>query len=203
MKKIAYLVGIVIVFAIIYYSMGGGGNDQAYMEKVADVRAERVRFLKSSEQSPFQQFDKKYQPVSYFEIDSKYKVRANLERISSPVRMAVQNSDGTSITYSKFAYATFKLEGQDLRLLILKPAGFGALPNTYFTAFADDTSGESTYGGGRYLDLEIGKSDNIEIDFNLAYNPYCAYVSEYSCPLPPAENVLPLKIEAGEKAFDH
>ena len=59
MKKIAYLVGIVIVFAIIYYSMGGGGNDQAYMEKVADVRAERVRFLKSSEQSPFQQFDKK------------------------------------------------------------------------------------------------------------------------------------------------
>ena len=202
MKKIAYLAGIIVLFVIVYYSLDGSDNNQAYREKVADVRAERVRFLKSSEQSPFQQFDKKYQPVSYFEIDPKYKVRANLERISSQVRMAVQNSDGTATTYSKFAYASFKIDDQPFKLLILKPAGFGALPNTYFTAFADETSGSLTYGGGRYLDLEIGKSDNIEIDFNLAYNPYCAYVSEYSCPLPPAENVLPLKIEAGEKAFE-
>lgn len=203
MKKIAYIAGIIILLTIIYYSLGGGDNQQAYREQVADVRAERVRFLKSSEQSPFQQFNKKYEPVSYFEIDAKYKVRANLERISSPIRMAVQNSDGTTSTYSKFAYASFKLDGQPYKLLILKPAGFGALPNTYFTAFADDTSGDTTYGGGRYLDLEIGKSDNIDIDFNMAYNPYCAYVSEYSCPLPPAENILPVKIEVGEKAFTH
>ena len=203
MKKIAYFAGIIVLLVIIYTSLSGGNNDQSYRESVADVRAERVRFLKSSEQSPFQQFDKKYQPVAYFPIDAEYKVRANLERIQSPTRIAVQNSDGSSTTYSRFAYAKFKLAGQELRLLILKPAGFGALPNTYFTAFADNTSGDTSYGGGRYLDLDIGKSDNIEIDFNLAYNPYCAYVEEYSCPFPPPENVLPLKIEAGEMAYPH
>lgn len=203
MKKIAYFAGIIVLLVVIYTSLTGGSNDQSYREAVADIRADRVRFLKSSEQSPFQQFDKKYQPVAYFPINSEYKVRANLERIQSPTRMAIQNSDGTTTTYSRFAYAHFKLEGQDLRLLILKPAGFGSLPNTYFTAFADDTSGSTTYGGGRYLDLDIGKSDNIEIDFNLAYNPYCAYVEEYSCPFPPPENVLPLKIEVGEKSYPH
>ncbi len=203
MKKIAYFAGLLVLFFIFYYSFDGQDNHQTYRRQVAGIRAERVRFLKSSQQSPFVQFDKKYQPVSYFDIAPDYKVRANLERISTPTRLSVQNSDGTSTTYSKFAYARFKLHDQSLRLLILKPTGFGALPNTYLTAFADETSGTTTYGGGRYLDLEIGKSDNIAIDFNLAYNPYCAYVMEYSCPLPPVENILPIKIEAGEKAFPH
>jgi len=202
MKKLLFILIPVAAVAIIFYSLSGN-SDEAYITKVADTRAERVRFLKTSEQSPFTQFDLKYEPLSFFTIDPSYKVRANLERIQSPTRVMIQSSDGTSAPYSKFAYASFKLQGQSFKLLILKPAGFGALPNTYFTAFADDTSGESTYGGGRYLDLQIGKSDNIEIDFNLAYNPYCAYVSEYSCPLPPAENVLPLRIEAGEKDYNH
>lgn len=204
MKKIVYLAGIIILFAIIFYSLGGGGDNlKAYREKIADIRADRVKYLKTSDQSPFQQFKKTYQPVQFFGIDPSYKVRANLERITSPSRMSIQNSDGTASTYSKFAYANFELQGHTLKLLILKPAGFGALPNTYYTAFADKTSGESSYGGGRYLDLDIGKSDNIEIDFNLAYNPYCAYVKEYSCPLPPSENILPLKIEAGEMIYSH
>lgn len=183
--------------------MMSGDNDQAYRQDVADVRGERIRYLKNAKESPFQQFDVKFLPVEFYPIDARYKVRANLNRIQSPTRMTVQNSDGTTSSYSRFAYAEFKLEGQPLKLLILKPAGFGSLPNTYFTAFADDTSGKTSYGGGRYLDLEIGKSDNIVIDFNLAYNPYCAYVTEYSCPLPPAENILPLAIEAGEKDYNH
>ncbi|WP_421872552.1 DUF1684 domain-containing protein [Marinoscillum sp.] len=203
MKKLIYLIAIAGLLAIIYYSLNSESGNAAYTQKVADVRAERVRYLKNSEQSPFQQSAEKYQPLAYFPIDTKYKVRANLERIQSPTRMAIQNSDGTTTTYSKFAYAVFQIDGQQMRLLILKPSGFGALPNTYFTAFADDTSGSSSYGGGRYLDLDIGKSDNIEIDFNLAYNPYCAYVKDYTCPLPPSENILPVKIEAGEKDYPH
>lgn len=199
MKKLLYFLFPIVIILIVFSLTNQ--SDSGYQEQVADVRAERIRFLKNSKDSPFHQFDIKYKPLEFFDIDQKYKVRANLERIQNPSRITVQNSDGSSSPYVKFAYASFKLEGQSLKLLILKPAGFGALPNTYLTAFSDDTSGNTSYGGGRYLDLDISKSDNIQIDFNLAYNPYCAYIKEYSCPLPPAENVLPIAIEAGEKVY--
>lgn len=202
MKKILYLALIIAIFAIAYSTMSGG-DDSSYIQQIADKRAERVRYLKTSDNSPFQQYDLPFYPLSFFQIKSEFRVRANLERIESPTRVMIQSSDGSSAPYTRFAYAHFKIEGQPLKLLILKPAGFGALPNTYFTAFADATSGTSTYGGGRYLDLDIGKSDNITIDFNNAYNPYCAYTSEYACPLPPPENVLPVAITAGEKDYNH
>lgn len=199
MKKLAYFLFPILIIVMVFSL--SHQTDSGYRQQVADVRAERIRYLKNSKESPFHQFDLPYRPLEFFSIDARYKVSANLERIASPVRIMVQNSDGSSSPYVKFAYASFHLDGQALKLLILKPAGFGALPNTYLTAFSDQTSGNTSYGGGRYLDLEIGKSDNIVIDFNLAYNPYCAYVKEYSCPLPPTENILPVAIEAGEKDY--
>lgn len=200
MKKLVFILIPAVLIIWIGHSLSDS-TDSNYRQQVADIRAERIRFLKNSKESPFQQFNIKYQPPAFFPVDATYKVRADLERIQNPGRTIIQNSDGSSAPYLKFAYATFQLKGQSLKLLILKPAGFGALPGTYLTAFSDATSGSTTYGGGRYLDLEIGKSSNIDIDFNLAYNPYCAYTKEYSCPLPPPENVLPLSIEAGEKAY--
>ena len=71
-----------------------------------------------------------------------------------------------------------------------------------FIPFADSTSGEDTYGAGRYLELGEIKNDRVVIDFNYAYNPYCAYSIDFSCPLPPAENYLAVAIEAGEKNYD-
>ncbi len=203
MRKIVFIIIPIAIIAIIGYTLSDDSTDQAYANRVADVRAERIRYLKSSQQSPFVQHKIKYRPLTFYPIDADYKVRANLERIISPTRLQIANSDGSLDTYQKFAYATFTLNDQSHKLLILRQAGFGTLPNAYFTAFADKTSGEDTYGAGRYLDLEIGKSDNIMIDFNLAYNPYCAYTAKYSCPLPPAENLLPIAVMAGEKDYNY
>jgi uncharacterized protein len=141
-----------------------------------------------------------YQPVVFFPIDADYKVAGKLERLSKREIVSLTNSDGSIVKYIKFARASFKLKGEEHSLLILKPLGFG---NQYLTAFGDETSGETTYGGGRYLDLLIGKSDLIEIDFNKAYNPYCAYVADYLCPLPPKENFLSVPVEVGEKNYPH
>lgn len=201
MRKFLYFL-VPAIIIIVIYSITGGASDEAYVEQVKKIREDRIKYLKTADGSPFQQFDVEFQSLDFYPIDRKYKVRAKLERIGPVQRLIIQNSDGSSTTYNKFAYATFNLLGQQHRLLILKPAGFG-VANTYFTAFADDTSGETTYGGGRYLDLEIGKSDNIEIDFNLAYNPYCAYAAGYTCPLPPSENLLTVAVEAGEKDYNH
>ncbi|MFK7952410.1 MAG: DUF1684 domain-containing protein, partial [Ekhidna sp.] len=141
-----------------------------------------------------------YQEVEFFTVKPEFKVSATLDRLSKREVVSITNSDGSVVKYIKFARARFKLNGEEHSLLILKPLGFG---NQFLTAFGDETSGESTYGGGRYLDLVIGKSDRIEIDFNKAYNPYCAYMADFLCPLPPKENFLSVSIEAGEKNYPY
>lgn len=200
MKKIiSFLIPVVLVVLVYSYV---NDNQETYQQIVREKRSERIQYLKTSDQSPFQLFNVPFDSLSFFPINSDYRVRATIERIKGGSSLEISNSDGTTSRYQRYAYANFKLNGADQRLLILKPAGFGSM-NTYFTGFADNTSGLSTYGGGRYLDLEIGKADWLEIDFNLAYNPYCAYVSGFSCPLPPAENILSVAIEAGEKDYTH
>lgn len=103
-------------------------------------------------------------------------------------------SDGNEEVYDKFAHAVFKLNGETCRLLVVK------LENTYSILFRDGTSGKETYGGGRYLELDPAQltSNGAIVDFNNAYNPYCAYNPTYSCPIPPAENTLSVPVKAGE-----
>jgi hypothetical protein len=100
-----------------------------------------------------------------------------------------------------YAYAAFEISDQPCRLLILEiidPAYKGKL----FLAFADATSAVETYGAGRYLDVEAVRGANsILLDFNKAYNPYCAYNDSYSCPFPPRENLLEVAIKSGEKNY--
>ena len=199
MKKLFYFLGpiVIIIFA---YTIFRTGEDEDYINKIEEERASRIKFLKVSDASPFQLYDKEFSEPEYYPISADYRVNAKLERFQTRERMTIQNSDGSETQYQKFAYAIFSHKGQQHLLLILKHMNMGAI-SQYFTGFADNTSGNDTYGGGRYLDLEIGKSDNIVIDFNLAYNPYCAYVDEYQCPFPPKENVLSIRIEAGEKDY--
>ena len=106
--------------------------------------------------------------------------------------------------YNKFGKTVFKLNGKKYTLAIyqnvdlVNTAGY---EDYLFIPFKDLTNGEDTYGGGRYLDLKIPEGETILIDFNRAYNPYCAYNHNYSCPIPPFENHLKVKIEAGVKKY--
>ncbi len=196
MKKIAFILIPVILVAYVIWQSAEGSDE--YIQSIETHWNDRHDFFRTSEASPFLQNNIPYEPVQFFKPDPKYKVSARLDRLSSRETLKIANSDGTNTTYLKYARANFKLEGKEHSLLILKALGFGS---QYFTAFSDETSAITTYGGGRYLDLLIGKSDRVEIDFNKAYNPYCAYVPEYLCPLPPRENFLSVAIEAGEKDF--
>jgi len=87
-----------------------------------------------------------------------------------------------------------------LRLFVYKSAE-DPFARSLFIPFSDETSGSETYKAGRYLDLEEQGGDDYELDFNLAYNPYCAYNDQYTCPIPPRENKLPIRILAGEKNY--
>ncbi len=191
-----------LALIVIFLSLGfcGGNSSDVYLRELATFRNNKHDFFKNSKGSPFVQKGIEYKGASYFGGNTKYKVNARLNRLSKREILTLSNSNGTNANYLKFAMTNFKLAGQEHTLLLLKTPGFG---NQYLMAFADQTSGITTYGGGRYLDLIIGKSDRIEIDFNKAYNPYCAYSPEFLCPLPPRENILSVAIEAGEKTYDY
>ena len=106
-----------------------------------------------------------------------------------------------TVTNEALAYLYAKLFFHPDKEKITEELIKGYYENYLFIPFRDITSGDETYGGGRYLDFRIPETDSVTIDFNLSYNPYCAYNHKYSCPIPPAENSLPVKILAGEKTY--
>jgi uncharacterized protein len=111
--------------------------------------------------------------------------------------LTIPTSDGDERRYARAFTIRFAVEGQPAELVLLGREGDAGL----FLPFRDATSGNESYGAGRYLDLEPPAEGRVHIDFNLAYNPYCAYDDAYSCPLPPPENWLRLPIRAGEAAY--
>jgi uncharacterized protein (DUF1684 family) len=106
--------------------------------------------------------------------------------------------------YVKYGEATFKLDGKEDQLNIYQSLSLREKPaykDYLFLPFTDETSGKESYSGGRYIDLTIPKGNKIIIDFNKAYNPYCAYNHKYSCPIPPKGNHLNIAIKAGVKRY--
>ena len=109
----------------------------------------------------------------------------------------MQTSDGTAKHYVRAGRLNFTVDGQQVRLAVFKDVARGR----YFLPFRDATSGKESYGAGRYLDPKLRPDGKLVVDFNYAYNPYCAYGDGWSCPIPPLENFLKVPIAAGEKTF--
>lgn len=198
MKKIWFV--LIPLVIIVFVMTQSGSSDVAYHQEVMLFWDDREDFFRTSKASPFIEKGVEYNKISYYQPNPDFKVNGTLTRFKKRETVTLENSDGTTTTYLKFATVDFKINGQACELLVLKALGFG---NQYLLAFGDGTSGDSTYGGGRYLDIVIGKSDLVTLDFNKAYNPYCAYFDDFTCPLPPRVNLLDVPIEAGEKNYEY
>lgn len=168
-----------------------------YEEFIANDRKETHEFMNESEDSPFAGADSTI-VLNYYPPNEKFKVIATIERLTAGGQLTLGTSDGVPRVYNKHAFLNFKLDEKKQRLLVLK----GEDTESLFLGFADLTNDKATYGGGRYINLNFSEqADKITLDFNLAYNPYCEYNAEYSCPLPPLENYMKIAIEAGEKLY--
>ena len=137
--------------------------------------------------------------LNYYPPNEEYRIQADFTRIASPVTITLSTNDGKKRGYLEYGYAEFEMRGIRNRLLVLQMEE--PYEDKLFIPFADETSTLETYGAGRYLEAEKPSGDFIELDFNLSYNPYCAYSGEYSCAFPPRENLLSVAIEAGEKKY--
>ena len=201
-KNIVILLVVVIVAITMFYSFQGSQDDTAYVIETEKEREEKDRFMRSSPESPFAKSEDVYNGLKYYPPDIRYRIIATLIPVEQKKPVILTTNDGKEQHYVEYAYAEFKLGGVLNKLLILEIAGMDPFAGKLFLAFGDETSAGQTYGAGRYLDvIKTPGSSTIKLDFNLAYNPYCAYDNSYSCPLPPRENILSIPIEAGEKNY--
>lgn len=203
MKRNTVVIALIIVVLgiIIISSLTSGEENEAYVARIEQEREEKDRDMRIAEDSPFAPDSVEYNGLNYFSVDRDYKIKAKLEMITDKKIVTLPTSEGDKKQYLEFAYAIFDLNDKTNRLLILETVG-GEFDGMLFLAFGDATSAGDTYGAGRYLELEKAGENSITIDFNQAYNPYCAYTDGFSCPFPPRENLLEVPIRAGEMNYD-
>ena len=146
-----------------------------------------------------------FEGLEYFPIDSTYRVVARVVRIADKDSLEMATTSTRISVYDVYAELHFELQGKPQVLEVYQSHQLRetrAYANYLFLPFRDPTNGRTTYGGGRYMDLEIPEGDTMVLDFNKAYNPYCAYASGFSCPLVPPTNRLSVQVLAGVKAYE-
>ena len=181
---------------------GPGAPDQsAQLKDIADRRTATERFMREGEESPIPANKRDtLLPLKYFEPDLSYSTAAQLDLTEAGKRPVAEmpTSTGKIARYERVGVLRFTLKGSQYTLGAFVPEGTQRI-SELFVPFADETSGTETYAAGRYLNLEPTSTGLYQIDFNFAYNPYCAYNKEYECPYPPPGNRLKVPIRAGEK----
>lgn len=167
------------------------------MSELELLRKEKDEFFSDHPQSPIPHEDQHgFDGLSYFDENAVLDMELPLTP-GDESEVIVGTSDGAQRVYQRAGTAEFELEGEAVTVTLLSTVGHPG----FFVPFRDATSGKESYGAGRYLDLEYAVDGMVKIDFNLAYNPYCAYNDAYSCPLPPYENWLTVPIPAGERDY--
>lgn len=161
--------------------------------------------FKDATQSPLKDKDREiFRGLDFFKYDSIYVVNATLKLTPNEKPFKMKTTTERLPEYVKYGVVTFDLKGKSHQLNIYQNLGLLSKPgyeDYLFLPFLDNTNGEDSYAGGRYVECRIPNGSQLIIDFNTAYNPYCAYNEKYSCPIVPRENYLDVKIEAGVKAF--
>ena len=194
-----------ILIGLFSLSLFGQSNNGSFKEEVKQFQQELNDQYSDSAHSPLLDKDRlNFNGHDFFEPNPVFYVQAKFKRTKNEEVFEMKTSTSRRPTYKKYGEIKFKINGKKFKLNIYQNQRLmnnELYANHLFLPFTDLTNGEESYGGGRYIDLTISDSKTMIINFNKAYNPYCCYNSRYSCPIPPKENHLNIKVTAGVKAF--
>jgi uncharacterized protein (DUF1684 family) len=166
------------------------------MSELDEFRREKDHFYKTERQSPLSPAQKRaFTGLKYFPENPDLALELEAEIFDDPQEVNMQTSTGDIQSYTRYGQVTFSVEGQPARLTLYRSE------DGFFLPFVDALAPHETYGAGRYLEPQLLAGNIFWIDFNYAYNPYCAYNENWSCPITPAENRLKVPIRAGEMNF--
>jgi uncharacterized protein len=195
MKKTLLFLFILLTSPLLYA--------QQYEKEMNQYRKKKNKEVKSKVFSPN---NLKFKKLNYFSPNEKWKVEASFKRTENEAKFKMPTTTSRLPEYVKYGELTFEIEGKTYQLSVFQSLDLikqKDYVDYLFIPFTDLTCGDESYSGGRYLELRLPqiKENKVILDFNLAYNPYCAYHEGYSCPIPPRENNLAIRIEAGEKIY--
>ncbi len=204
MKKLSFLFLILSLFL----------NAQTEKENIASIKKFQkelnTEYLNPKETPLRGDNLKNFKKHPFFPINLKYRVTAKFVKTENPVPFELPTSSGKFKQYQEYGKATFELDSESFTLTLYQSLDLMKMEKYkgyLFLPFRDETNQKETYGGGKYMDLKIPIGNEIVLDFNKSYQPYCAYNAfDYNCPIVPAENKLPIRIEAGvmyEDVYHH
>lgn len=195
---------IILILLIGSITIGYGQSS----DKIKSIEEFQVRIntdFKDPDESPLSAKDlRNFEALEFFDIDTSFSLTAQFVRTPGEAPFEMPTTTSRKPVYVKYGEVYFQLHAKTIKLNIYQNQELTEQPeyeDYLFLPFTDKTNGETTYSGGRYLDIRIPEGDSIILDFNKAYNPYCAYNGSYSCPVPPSENNLTIEIPVGVKAF--
>ncbi|RMF30217.1 MAG: DUF1684 domain-containing protein [Bacteroidetes bacterium] len=179
--------------------------DTSYLREIELHRKQYLLQFLAVEPSPLK--EDALNRIRFFPPDPRYRVRCRFEPLSEAAPLRLPTFDGREEWFLPYGTLTFELEGRTHRLIVFQSFRMRHVPGLrerLFLPFRDRTNGRSTYPGGRYLDLLTSdiQDGTVWLDFNLAYNPWCAYDERFTCPIPPKSNHLDVEIRAGEMKFE-
>jgi uncharacterized protein (DUF1684 family) len=168
------------------------------MNPLDQFRAQKDDFFRHDRQSPLTADQRReFTGLKYYPENPALRLASQIEEYPDKETVTMITSTGSAQEYLKHGHFSFEVNGEIATLQVYQDPEGG----TFFLPFVDATAPDETYGAGRYLDIELIEDSRFLIDFNYAYNPYCAYNERWSCPITPAENRIPVPIRAGEKIY--
>ncbi len=199
MKSIILFLATFLVFGPLLAQIDSAVYD------IEQHRKKQEEEMRDPEKSPLdKKLRKKFKGLNYYPINLDYRLKAIFVKTENPTLFKMKTTTSRLPEYQKYGEVHFKLDGQDWVLEVYQSPEISKRPgyeDYLFIPFTDETNGIDTYEVGRYIEFRIPTSNQVILDFNKCYNPYCSYGSGYSCPIPPEVNRLPLKIPAGEMKY--
>lgn len=192
-----------MVLAVFLFSGCSSSSEDAYREEIVKLRKEKNKKFAHASESPLLKEDvDHFVGLQYFPVDSTYRLQAKFSPAPHKKTIEMPTTTDRTPLYYTLGTAEFSIKDTLCRLVIYQEVEDST---ELFIPFNDYTNGAESYGGGRYLDLELKdiNEGTILLDFNKTYNPYCAYNYKFSCPIPPDTNMLNIAIRAGEKSYKH
>ncbi len=202
-KYLVYTLALSSLF--LFFSCGKSytPEQQKYISGIEKFRQEKDGYMKNNPDSPFNQDSTAhFEPLKYYDVNPDFVFKSKLYEYPEKDTISVFGTKGEERKSVRYGYVVFNYKNKDYKINVYKTDSKNG--QVYYSIwFTDKTTGNETYGVGRYLDFDLNEDkDHIyTIDFNLAYNPYCSYSARYSCAIPTKEDHIDVAIEAGEKNF--
>lgn len=208
MRQVCSKMKRTLLLLIFFFALNNAmAQGKTVIQEIKDFQEDLTSSFRDPETSPLTAEDQKsFVALDFYPIDTNFRVEAKFIRTPMEVPFEMPTTTERRPLYVKYGEVYFQLEGREFRMNIYQNLELISKPeyvDYLFVPFTDLTNGKGSYSGGRYIDTRIPLGKKIVLDFNKAYNPYCAYNGKYSCPIPPEENQLEVEIRAGVKDFEH